>query len=74
MDVESSGRGQGILCPGQRFSVRHFIRQEGALVATEVQAPMVGKIIEVLVEPGGRVEAKDDPATIESMKMEIPVG
>ncbi len=39
----------------------------------EVKAPMVGKIIEVMVEAGGHVEADDDLLIIESMKMEIPV-
>lgn len=39
----------------------------------EVKAPMVGKIIEVVVEAGGHVEAEDDLLIIESMKMEIPV-
>jgi len=40
----------------------------------DVKAPMVGKIIEVVVESGSRVEAEDDLVIIESMKMEIPVG
>lgn len=40
----------------------------------EVKAPMVGKIIEVVVESGSQVEAEDDLVIIESMKMEIPVG
>jgi len=34
---------------------------------------MVGKIIEVVVNAGGRVEVEDDLVIIESMKMEIPV-
>jgi acetyl-CoA carboxylase biotin carboxyl carrier protein len=42
-------------------------------MATEVRAPMVGKIIEVVVKSGGRVNAEDDLVVIESMKMEIPV-
>jgi acetyl-CoA carboxylase biotin carboxyl carrier protein len=40
----------------------------------EIRAPMVGKIIEVVVEPGATVAADDDLVIIESMKMEIPVG
>ncbi|HLZ71371.1 MAG TPA: biotin/lipoyl-binding carrier protein [Dehalococcoidia bacterium] len=40
----------------------------------DVKAPMVGKIIEVVVESGSRVAAEDDLVIIESMKMEIPVG
>ncbi len=39
----------------------------------DVKAPMVGKIIEIVVDTGGRVEAEDDLLIIESMKMEIPV-
>ncbi|MHB8574426.1 MAG: biotin/lipoyl-binding carrier protein [Dehalococcoidia bacterium] len=39
----------------------------------DVKAPMVGKIIEVVVAPGSAVEAEDDLVIIESMKMEIPV-
>ncbi len=39
----------------------------------EVKAPMVGKIIEIVVGAGGHVEAEDDLLIIESMKMEIPV-
>lgn len=39
----------------------------------QVRAPMVGKIIEVLVEPGRHVEVDDELLIIESMKMEIPV-
>ncbi len=42
-------------------------------MSTEVRAPMVGKIIEVVVKAGGRVEVEDDLVIIESMKMEIPV-
>ncbi len=35
---------------------------------------MVGKIIEIVVEPGAIVDVEDDLIVIESMKMEIPVG
>jgi len=40
----------------------------------EVKAPMVGKIIEVVVAPGATVAEDDELVIIESMKMEIPVG
>ena len=40
----------------------------------EVKAPMVGKIMEVVVAPGANVDEEDDLVVIESMKMEIPVG
>ena len=40
---------------------------------TEVRAPMVGKVVEVLVEAGAAVSEEDELLVIESMKMEIPV-
>ena len=40
---------------------------------TEVRAPMVGKVLEVLVQPGAAVAEDDELLIIESMKMEIPV-
>ena len=39
----------------------------------ELRAPMVGRIIEVLVEPGAQVDAEDEVLVIESMKMQIPI-
>jgi acetyl-CoA carboxylase biotin carboxyl carrier protein len=39
----------------------------------ELRAPMVGRIIEVLVETGARVEEEDEVLVIESMKMQIPI-
>jgi acetyl-CoA carboxylase biotin carboxyl carrier protein len=40
----------------------------------DVKAPMVGKIIEVVVDAGSAVDTDDELVIIESMKMEIPVG
>jgi acetyl-CoA carboxylase biotin carboxyl carrier protein len=40
---------------------------------TEVRAPMVGKVVEVLVQAGAAVAEEDELLVIESMKMEIPV-
>lgn len=40
---------------------------------TEVRAPMVGKVIEVLVQAGSSVAEEDELLILESMKMEIPV-
>jgi len=34
---------------------------------------MVGRIIEVLVEPGAQVDEEDEVLVIESMKMQIPI-
>jgi len=39
----------------------------------ELRAPMVGRIIEVLVEAGARVDEEDEVLVIESMKMQIPI-
>lgn len=42
-------------------------------MATEVTVPMVGKIINVLVKVGDKIEEDDPVATLEAMKMEMPV-
>jgi biotin carboxyl carrier protein len=42
-------------------------------MATEVTVPMVGKIINVLVNVGDKVEEDDQIATLEAMKMEMPI-
>jgi acetyl-CoA carboxylase biotin carboxyl carrier protein len=42
-------------------------------MATEVYAPMVGKVIELLVQPGGEVEEDEELLNIEALKMKIPV-
>lgn len=39
----------------------------------ELRAPMVGRIIEVLVEAGARVDEEDEVLVLESMKMQIPI-
>jgi acetyl-CoA carboxylase biotin carboxyl carrier protein len=39
----------------------------------ELKAPMVGKIIEVMVESGAAVEEEDEVVLLESMKMQIPI-
>lgn len=40
---------------------------------TQIRAPMVGKVIEVLVQVGSPVGQDDELMILESMKMEIPV-
>ena len=40
---------------------------------TEIRAPMVGRVAEVLVQIGAMVEANEEVMILESMKMEIPV-
>jgi acetyl-CoA carboxylase biotin carboxyl carrier protein len=42
-------------------------------MATEVTVPMVGKIINVLVKVGDKVQEDDAVATLEAMKMEMPI-
>lgn len=42
-------------------------------MATSVLAPMVGQIIKVLVKPGDKVNENDTIATIEAMKIEMPI-
>lgn len=40
----------------------------------EVTAPMVGKVVKVLVEVGAEVEEDEPIIMIEAMKVEMPVG
>jgi acetyl-CoA carboxylase biotin carboxyl carrier protein len=42
-------------------------------MATEVTVPMVGKIVNVLVKVGDKVNEDDQIATLEAMKMEMPL-
>jgi len=39
----------------------------------EVIVPMVGKIVKVLVKEGDQVSENDQVATLEAMKMEMPI-
>ncbi len=42
-------------------------------MSQNVTAPMVGKIVEVKVKVGDRVNEDDEIAIIEAMKMEMPI-
>lgn len=42
-------------------------------MATEVTVPMVGKIVTVSVKVGDTVNEDDQIATLEAMKMEMPI-
>ncbi len=42
-------------------------------MAIEVTAPMVGKVVSVLVEVGASVEEDDPVIMLEAMKVEMPV-
>ena len=40
---------------------------------SEVKAPMGGKVIDVMVKPGDKVEDGEEVVIIEAMKMEMPI-
>ncbi|MCX7704130.1 MAG: acetyl-CoA carboxylase biotin carboxyl carrier protein subunit [Planctomycetota bacterium] len=42
-------------------------------VPKKVTVPIVGKVVRVLAKPGDRVAENDEIATIEAMKMEMPI-
>ena len=42
-------------------------------MATEVRAPLVGKVIRLLVDPGDEIETEEPILMMEALKMEIPV-
>lgn len=42
-------------------------------MAENVVAPMVGKIVDIKVKVGDRVQEDDELAIIEAMKMEMPI-
>jgi acetyl-CoA carboxylase biotin carboxyl carrier protein len=42
-------------------------------MATEVRAPLAGKVARLLVEPGNQVETEEPLLMLEALKMEIPV-
>jgi pyruvate dehydrogenase E2 component (dihydrolipoamide acetyltransferase) len=48
-------------------------RAGGGVMATPVEAPMVGKILQVLVNVGDTVSEDDTVIVMEAMKMEINV-
>lgn len=43
-------------------------------MATEVHAPMIGKVVELLLQPGAAVEEDDPILILEALKMKMPVG
>ncbi|MBN2803182.1 MAG: acetyl-CoA carboxylase biotin carboxyl carrier protein subunit [Deltaproteobacteria bacterium] len=43
-------------------------------MAIDVVAPMVGKVVKILVEVGAEVSEDDPIMMIEAMKVEMPVG
>ncbi len=75
VDVARSGRERFVAVAGE---VYHFIPESGvsaahgvAVVASpEIVAPMPGRVLQVLVQPGDQVAAGDGLLLLEAMKME----
>ena len=42
-------------------------------MVTEIKSPMTGKIADILVQVGDKVEVDDELIIMDAMKMEIPV-
>jgi len=42
-------------------------------MATQINAPMTGKILNIVVSAGDKVNADDEVIIMDAMKMEIPV-
>ena len=42
-------------------------------MSMEIKAPMTGKIVSIVVNPGDKVCAEDEVIIMDAMKMEIPV-
>ena len=42
-------------------------------MATELYAPMVGKVVSLLVEPGAEVEEDEPVLVLEALKLKVPV-
>jgi biotin carboxyl carrier protein len=66
--------GPSLLCsPAAGGRSRGAETAEEEAVATPVEAPMVGKILQVLVKVGDQVAEDDTVVVMEAMKMEINV-
>lgn len=74
LDIARDGRERLIAVAGEVYT---FVPESGAaahsvasVASPEVTAPMPGKVLQVLVQPGDRVEAGDGLLLLEAMKME----
>lgn len=47
--------------------------KQGGIIMNEVKASMAGNMWKIIVKQGDKVEAGEDVAILESMKMEIPI-
>jgi acetyl-CoA carboxylase biotin carboxyl carrier protein len=52
---------------------RHQEIRKEVRVVTEITAPMGGKVLDVKVKPGDKVNEDDEVIILEAMKMELPV-
>src|SRR6266536_785111 len=59
--------------PGCATMPRRAFHGEEAALATEVMAPMVGKVLRLAAKVGDHVNEDDPVVVIEAMKMEIEV-
>ena len=72
--IARSGKERLVAVAGEVYT---FVAESGAatagvtaVAAPEITAPMPGKVLQVLVEPGDRVELGDGLLLLEAMKME----
>jgi biotin carboxyl carrier protein len=76
--VARQGEGYRVECGGEAFELGFLDRRarlrslssSSSASATEVRAPMPGRVIEVLVLAGARVQAGEGLLTLEAMKMQ----
>lgn len=74
VDLARAGRERFVAVGGE---VYHFVAESGtsahpvaAVASPEIVAPMPGRVLQVLVQPGDRIAAGDGVLILEAMKME----
>jgi len=56
-----------------RFKSFNREKEREERMSQEITAPMVGKIVDIKVKVGDRVQEDDEIAIMEAMKMEMPI-
>jgi len=56
-----------------RFKSFNSANEKEERMSQEITAPMVGKIVDIKVKVGDRVQEDDEIAIMEAMKMEMPI-
>lgn len=51
--------------------MKHKSKEE--IIVSEITAPMGGKVIDIKVKPGDKVDEGDEVIILEAMKMELPI-